>query len=453
MIARWVRGLSVGSALVAGAVAVALSRPHPSWAEVGPSVQALRPTKWLLDAAPREGLLFSFQLSGSGGAIPQAPLIVGSRGELYGTASDGGAFGYGTVFKATPGRSGYKLTTLYAFQGNTDGSYPVAGLLTDSQGALYGTTVSGGEPGCEGGSQCGTVFKLTPARSGYTETVLHRFQGGGDGSAPFGGLIEDATGALYGATTKGGGPGCPGSGSSGCGVVYKLSLIHGGYKEHVLHRFSGNDGASPISSLLNLDGTLFGTTTAGGPLGLGTVFALTPSGSRYTRRVIYSFQGGSDGATPAANLIADASGALYSTTESGGGSSCWDSACGTVFKLTPAGSTYSERVLYAFKGALENDGADPASAGLILNKRGDLFGTTISGGITSQCDGFGGCGTAFELLPRGSAYIERVLYAFPGPPEASQPQGGLAEAPDGSLFGTTQSGGQYGRGAAYRLAP
>ncbi len=222
---------------------------------------------------------------------------------------------------------------IYAFPFNKNGppdlpqgSIPAAPLIADSSGALYGTAQYGGnENTCEDqNEECGVVFKLTPSASGYSESVLHSFADRTDGAFPVAGVILDGKGALYGTTPFGGTP--------GQGIVFKLTPSGSTYSESILYTFQGGsgDGGLPMASLISdSSGALYGTTALGGSANLGIVFKLTPSGSNYTEHVLYSFQGGADGAVPYAALIADASGALYGTTLHGGAADA-----GTVFKLT-----------------------------------------------------------------------------------------------------------------------
>jgi uncharacterized repeat protein (TIGR03803 family) len=269
---------------------------------------------------------------------------------------------------------------VYSFQGGSDGANPQASLVTNvadrpfgRTGTLYGTTTQGGGTGCtdnpgQPGPGCGTVFEVTPNGA---ESVLHSFQGGSDGALPSGNLIN-VGGTLYGTTNQGGGTGCgnyPGLGP-GCGTVFKVTPLG---IESVLYSFKGgNDGANPSAGLVNVGSTLYGTTFGGGGTGCGgsgcgTVFRVTPQG---VESVLYSFQGGSDGALPLGDLI-NVGGTLYGTTQFGGsGTGCSGGAgCGTVFKVTLRGA---ESVLYSFKGG--NDGANPE--GGLINVLGTLYGTT-----------------------------------------------------------------------------
>ena len=274
-------------------------------------------------AAPVETVLYSFT-GGSDGADPIAGLIADKEGALYGTALNGGTAGAGTVFKLTPpakGQTAWTPTVLYRFCSQpscSDGGNPAARLIADKEGTLYGTTSQGGNSGY------GTVFKLTPPAKGltaWTETVLHRFTGGftggSDGADPIAGLIADKEGALYG-TTQGGGTG-------GAGAVFKLTPPAKGqtaWTETVLHSFTNSDGSSPNAGLIaDNSGALYGTTAGGGSAFSGTVFKLTPPAkgqTAWTETVLYSFTGGSDGGEPLGNLIFDNQGALYGITLGGG---------------------------------------------------------------------------------------------------------------------------------------
>lgn len=260
-------------------------------------------------------VLHSFpEVGGTDGAFPWTSLL-SVNGTLYGTTFAGGTSDAGTVFSITG--SGAE-SVLYSFAGENsgDGSLPEAGLVKLG-GKLYGTTSAGGT------SDRGTVFSVSTAG---TERVLHSFQGTPDGADPIADLIA-IDGTLYG-TTLTGGTGCPTLG--GCGTVFSISPS-GTYT--VLYRFTGTpDGENPATSLLNFDGTMYGTTYAGGASGFGTVFSITPSGSE---TVLYNFAGGQDGAKPDGDLI-EVKGTLYGTTEMGGGSGY---GYGTVFSLTPANRT------------------------------------------------------------------------------------------------------------------
>ena len=333
------------------------------------------------------------------GAQAEATLVSDASGALYGTTVYGGSTqagrdGGGTVFKLTPtsyDRTQYTESVLYRFKGasRNDGSQPYAGVILDNSGALYGTTAFGG-------SGYGTVFKLTPGRSGYRETVIYRFQGvsTGDGSNPYSLLISDGAGAFYGATAYGG---STAFGAQGGGVVFKLKPAGSGYSESVIHQFQGgsnNDGAVSVAGLM-IDGAgnLYGTTEYGGSLaagdsgqGGGAAFELTPSPAGYSENILYEFQGpaNGDGYFPQCALIPDRNGNLYGTASFGGSGSN-----GILLKLSRAMGHYNESILYSFAGS-GSDGAHPYSS-LIAGRFGSMSGTTIGGGV--------GGGTVFRIEP------------------------------------------------------
>jgi uncharacterized repeat protein (TIGR03803 family) len=320
-----------------------------------------------------ETVLYSFKGGSTDGAVPQSA-VIDVDGTIYGTTSEGGARSVGAVYKITTS-GGESL--LYSFRGGSkDGSYPVA-ALTNANGVLYGTTSHGGGKGCEAqGSTtgCGTVFSITTSGS---ETVLYRFMGGTtDGEYPDAGLV-DLNDTLYGTTPFGGSTVC----SVGCGIVFGVTTSG---KETVLQRFGGSgNGANPKDGLLNVSGTLYGTTQAGGSSGWGTVFTSTPSGSE---RVLYSFKGRQDGEEPVSDLIYH-KGTLYGTTAGGGVTRKEHYGRGTIFAVTASGS---EIVLYRFKDHYL-DGSTP-QAGLV-DVNDTLYGTTRFGGT-------GDYGTVFALSLR-----------------------------------------------------
>jgi uncharacterized repeat protein (TIGR03803 family) len=365
----------------------------------------------------RYGVLHRFNGYSNDGAEPYAGLI-NVNGTLYGTTYVGGAYNLGTVYKITT--SG-KETVLYSFCSHyikhkcADGSGPEAGLTTVN-GTLYGTTTYGGPAYCSGG--CGTVFKITTSGK---ETVLHSFGvGSGDGSGPLAGLIN-VNGTLYG-TTTGGGAYCS-SGGYNCGTVFAITTSGA---ETVLHSFKGGsgDGANPSDGLLDVNGTLYGTTQDGGAYcgsyGCGTVFSVTTSGKE---KVLHNFGGSGDGEYPTAGLI-NVNGTLYGTTDGGDG---------TVFSITRSGK---ETVLYSFKGG-SGDGANPYDG--LLDVNGTLYGTTLNGGSRScKVSSSYGCGTVFSISTSGT---ETVLYSFKGTHgDGRYPFAGLINV-NGTLYGTTRNGG------------
>jgi uncharacterized repeat protein (TIGR03803 family) len=350
-----------------------------------------------------ERVLHSFTENGNDGIYPTGSLVFDTAGNLYGTTSSGGVYGAGTVFELTPASGGnWTEKTLHNFNYGKDGNLPQAGLIIDASGNLYGTTYGGGVYGA------GTVFELMPAAGGkWTEKQLHDFNNHKNGWAPAGTLTVDGAGNLYGTTILGGVSRC-GLNGTGCGTVFQLTAEAGGrWSAKVLHRFNGNDGNNPSTSLVfDASGSLYGTATLGGDhscgrgSGCGTVFKLTPTaGGNWTETVLHKFsENGKDGHFPQAGLIFDAPGNLYSTTYEGGAMGCYFGfGCGTVFELTlAAGGSWTEKILYTFN---DNgvDGAGPA-AGLIFDASGNLYSTTVRGGDQSCGDAYG-CGTVFEITP------------------------------------------------------
>ena len=308
---------------------------------------------------------------------------------------------------ATNGSRQHPLTSngyesLYSFKGSPDGAYPAAGVLAVN-GTLYGTTIYGGT-GCTSSSigGCGTVFRATPSGG---EAVIYAFKGAPDATYPTFALV-DMDGTLYGTTQTGG--------TYDHGTVFSVSTSG---SEHVVYSFKGgSDGSTPFASLIAVNGQLYGTTEFGGSgcrAGCGTVFATTPSGGE---TVLHRFKGyPHDGAQPLGSLVA-VNGMLYGTTWLGGGGPCADyQGCGTVFQVSASGK---ERVLHHFKGA--PDGYNP-EGGLVF-KGGELYGTTLAGGSGTKCPGFGGCGTLFEISTSGT---ERVLHSFEGGRKSALPNGEL----------------------------
>lgn len=310
---------------------------------------------------------------------------------------------------------------------------------------------------CSGGGSAGLTPLNAPvslAARAANETVLYSFQGGGDGAEPEGTLIADAGGALYGTTTYGGIYGC--SFNAGCGTVFKLTPQDSSYSHRVLYAFlGGSDGDGPGSGVIaDSKGALYGTTEYGGTTGDGTVFKLTPSGSSYTERILYSFAGGEDGNAPLAGLTIDSSGDLFGATLLGGGTTAkctTGEGCGTIFELTRSGARYAEHILFRFSGG--RDGATPGSPPIIVGN--DLYGTAATGGGNPSCGGAPintGCGTIYELEPRGSTYKLHAIYAFAGPPhDAANPFAGLTLGKDGLFYGLGQYGGANNSGAIFAL--
>ena len=256
--------------------------------------------------------------------------------------------GCGVVFMLTHSGNSWKESVLYSFTGGRDGAGPGGGLILDKNGYLYGTTPTGGKPNGCGGNGCGVVYQLVTVKGGqWKEQVLHTFSGGKDGATgSLGRLLFDKTGNLYGVAETGGDVTC--NAPSGCGAVFKLSPSSGGkWTLTTLRAFKGAPDASfPYGGLISdAKGSLYGTTYFGGKNSSGTVFKLSPgSNGKWTQTLLYNFKGLADGGNPTATLVFDAAGDLYGTASAGGDSN-FD---GVVFKLTPAGGKWKETVVHAF---------------------------------------------------------------------------------------------------------
>ncbi len=373
-------------------------------------------------------VLWSFGFE-SDGRNPNAGVIADSAGDFYGTTYDGGAYGYGAVYEllAAGGE-----TVLYSFTGGKDGANPVGGLVRDAAGNLYGTTEFGGRFGvCPFTRGCGVVFGLSPQGK---EKVLYAFSGGSDGAAPLAGLVRDATGNFYGTASAGGAFGGLCGEPFGCGVVFKVARNGTETTLHIFEESSSTDGADPAAGLvIDGAGNLYGTTAAGGTVD-GAIFGIDPSGNE---SVLYNFQGSpTDGNGPFASLFRDDGGNLYGTTFFGG-----SNGAGTVFKLD---STGLESVLYSFAGTA--DGGYPL-AGVVVDPKGNLYGTSSAGGNLTLCDG-AGCGVVFKLSPAGREVVLHTLDSLDG----AGPVGNLLPY-KGYLYGTTTEGGGFGDGEVFRVQP
>jgi uncharacterized repeat protein (TIGR03803 family) len=419
-------------------------------------------------ASGTETVLYAFTGGSGDGVGPYGSPVSDSSGALYGTSMNTQAGVAGVVWKLTPSGKSYKESALYKFPSNESaGAYPEAGLILDASGALYGTATGGGKGKCDlaGAKGCGVIFKLTPAKGAYTETTLYDFDatGGSDGTIPSAALLLSGT-ELYGTTLYGGTGSCSVNGLSGCGTVFEISSKGSGYK--VLYSFKdGTDGGFPQTSLIaTKNGVLYGTTNSGGvtkncPNGCGVVFKLTPKGGGYTESTIYSFAGGSeDGGIPSRGrgLYAASSGALYGTTQVGGSGGCalgFLGGCGTIFELTPKGAGFTESVIYNFQGGKDGQAANEE---LVADKSGALYGTTFEAGGASAC--LVGCGTIFKLVSSKGHYTESVVHSFQGGTDGALPYAGVTIDSSGDLYGTTDIGGaskncSQGCGTAFEVTP
>jgi uncharacterized repeat protein (TIGR03803 family) len=373
------------------------------------------------------------------GYDPIAGMIIDASGNLYGSTFYGGTYGAGNIFKLAPKGGTWVETELYSFNDvGVDGFWPNARLAVDSEGNLYGTTFFGGAFGA------GIVFELTPnPDGGWTYKTLHSFGQSGDGTYPHGGLTVGAKGELYG-TAAGGGSGTD-------GIVYELIPNgHGRFAEKILHSFSGGaDGANPYSSLVLVSDSLYGTTYSGGGSaacvdGCGTVFAVTPAGDgSWVESVVHSFNN-VDGANPDGGLIRDSAGNLYGAASQGNSGNL-----GAIFELTPADGGWQELTLHTFNQA--GDGVYPI-APLTFDASSNLFGASEEGGTNNT-------GAVYELTPTaGGDWGEKVVYSFAnGVNTPNHPGPGIVFDKAGNLYGGTLSGGDPtclgGCGAIFEVTP
>jgi uncharacterized repeat protein (TIGR03803 family) len=385
-------------------------------------------------AASSETVLHSFGCCGTDGTGPVlANLVVDAAGNIYGTTPNGGAYHSGVVFELTSDNGQWTEKILHNFGKGKDGRHPQAGLTFDTVGNLYGTTGRGGA------YSYGTVFELVLANGGWTEKVLHSFGNFNYGRRPWGGLIFDANGNLYGTTQYGG--------VNDFGTVFQLIPSNGGWTEKVLHSFNNNgkDGVFP-NYRLTLDklGNLYGTTSSGGTIscgsyGCGIVFELTIGTSgKWTEKVLYNF--GGNELYPVGGVILDTAGNLYGNFVEGGVDG-W----GGVFELTFNNGKWTQKLLYSFVGA-PADGYYP-SGGLTFDAAGNLYGTTVDGGAKYD-------GTVFELTPHNGKWTEKVLHSFTGTPnDGFFPYAGITLDGSGNLFGTTFRGGSADGGTVFEVTP
>ena len=390
------------------------------------------------------------------GANPQSTLVADSSGNLYGTASKGGAYGVGTVFEIANGSSA--ITTLASFNGS-NGQNPYAGVTVDASGNLLGTTQSGGA------SNDGTVFEITKGSNAIT--TLATFNGN-NGAQPVGGITLDGAGNLYGTTANGGAAGagtvfeiakgsatlttlaafdgnaartpyCPvtidgsgnlwgtteNGGASQAGAVFEIA--RGSNAITIVASFTASSGSSPTGAVaLDGSGNLYGTTEKGGTSVAGTVFEVAAGSHAVTT---LASLGGTNGQTPAAGLTIDASGNLYGTAESGGANTG-----GTVFEIAKGSTTLTTLVSSAHN--------EEPIGGVTLDASGDVYATTYQGGTH-------GFGSVFEVA-KGSGAVTTV--ASFGPTNGQSPDGGVAMDAAGNLYGTTRTGGQLNLGTVFEIA-
>jgi len=380
---------------------------------------------------------------GEVGIGSSANLVADSAGNLYGTTEYGGKYGYGVAFELSRTGKGYWTEKVLHHFGSVpgDGISPLGGLIIDSAGNLYGTTIGGGTSNFGDG---GTVFELSPARNGnWKETILYSFEAYDTGAAyfPRSGLVMDTAGNLYGTTQD------P-SGAYGQGTVFEISPVAGGsWTESIVYSFgaSQTDGIIPTSPYLSLDaaGNLYGVTYRGGAYNWGTVFQLSPGAGQWTENILYSFTGGTDGQYPYSSITLDPQGNLYGTTEIS------LNATGTVYQISPSSSGWTEQTLYTFEGNLVGE---TFALTLARDAAGNLYGTSQVGGAYNF-------GDVWELSPTSSGtWNATTLFSFDQTNGAS-PRTGVIRDAAGNLYGVTFNGGQLscgpyqGCGVAFEVTP
>jgi uncharacterized repeat protein (TIGR03803 family) len=389
---------------------------------------ALTTTVW---GAPKYKVLHAFTGGKDGGGL-WGSLVLDTKGNVYGTTSGGGAHDHGVVFKlALAAKAGWSETVLHNFPSSVDdGQGPTSSLTLDASDNLYGTTVGGGD------HHSGVVFEL--AHDSRAESILYNFCAKpkcSDGGPPYAGLVTDKSGDMYGTGY----------------AAFELSPDDDGWKETVLHDFTGQhgDGEEPLAGvILDAAGNVYGTTERGGTDDVGIVYRLRPTSGGWKESVLHSFGAfHDDGQVPGVGaLVSDASGNLYGTTSQGGRNTCVDVGCGTVFKLTPGTKgDWKETILYNFTDGA--NGAEP-DAGVVMDKAGNLYGTTTAGG-TSSC----GCGVVYKLAPNSNGkWSYTVLHRFTGF-DGAGPNANLIMDSKGNLYGTTTTGGAGGYGVAFEITP
>jgi uncharacterized repeat protein (TIGR03803 family) len=369
------------------------------------------------------------------GEYADTDLETDNAGNIYGTTVLGGEFGGGTVFQLSPTSNGWVHTVLYSFTGGADGGEPYKGVTIDREGNLYGTAVTGGSGSCEGG--CGVAYKLTKSGGTWTQTIIHAFSGGNDGSGPGARLTVDQSGNVYGMAPTGG--------AYGLGTIYKINQTpNGAWIFKVIHPFTGGaDGGSGSAGRMVLrNGRLYGAATTGGTYGSGIVCEITPRGAgRWDFRTLYSFRGQPDGSFPYGALLFNSSGHIYGTTYYGGANNI-----GAVYELSPRPiGEWDENVLYGFQGGA--DGNSPIS-NLVFGGDANLnlYGTTSEGGL--------GSGTIFKLSPVGGGqWTETVVHLFQGPPDGAFAYNGLVVDRLRNFYGATVHGGDDDDGCVYKFTP
>jgi uncharacterized repeat protein (TIGR03803 family) len=392
------------------------------------------------DAIASEKVLYIFQ-GGSDGSRPNGPLVSDASGNLYGTTLYGGSdrcpMGCGTVFELSlDEHDGWTETVLYRFTGGTDGQNPYGGLLLDGQGNLYGTTLGAGGS-CA--PRCGSAFELSPGTERWTITVLHAFKGGKDGGDLVGGLSADSAGNLYGSSLR--------FGPKGSGTTFRLSRSGNGWALKTLRAFGDDQhGSSPQGPLIvNPAGTtIYGAASYGGSDGYGLIYSLTlNSEGQWTEKLPHVFPGGKGGGNPIFGLSTDSAGNLYGIATNTAKN------LNLVYQLSSTSQgKWMERTIYRFN-YLSSGQPDSAGGNVFVDQAGDVFG--FGGG------GSGGKGTIYKLSQPGGKWTETLLYSFVGTSGGVLPWGPPIMDGDGNLYGVTVEGGSGcsgdGCGVVFEFTP
>ncbi len=392
--------------------------------------------------------------NGGDGATPQAGLTMDAAGNFYGTTSFGGYQGTGfcqvdggcgVVFKLSHRGTGWVVEGLYQFVGGSDGDAPLARVVFGPDGALYGTTQSGGNGGCTEGDGCGTVFRITPparvcARIScpWDETVLHAFTSGMDGATPyFGDLTFDTAGNIFGTTPLGG--------INNQGTLFKVFRQDGSWTENIVYTFGGAPAQYPeYGVVFDSAGNIYGTAGGGTLYDDGLVYELQPSQGGWTESTLFTFTGGANGAGPGSGLIFDRLGNLYGATVSGGPGTNG----GTVYQLVHSATGWTLTTLTGIFG-----GSGGPNGSLTMDAAGNLYGTTYR-------DGTYGYGSVFKVAPQqDGTWLLTDLYDFTGYDDGRWPIGNVVIDASGNLWGTASDGGDrtlcshLGCGVVWEITP
>jgi uncharacterized repeat protein (TIGR03803 family) len=384
----------------------------------------------LIGLRPAQGQTFTVlhTFTGPDGLMPYAGVTLDGGGNLYGTTFGGGANGMGTVYELKHRDSSYLHTELHSFTGGADGSVPFGGVIFGPDGQLYGTTYNGGY------EDSGVVFSLRPQATicpavscPWIETTLYNFASFDNSfGALYGEVAFDQSGNLYGTLAYGG--------SGGSGSVYQVSRSGGGWTGTVIYSFLSTY-YPPHNVIVDSAGNLYGTTDVGGQYDAGVVFELTPNGSGWTEQDIASLGAPGTGGYPLGGLIRDSAGNLYGNETGLNGNA-------SVFELSPSGSGWELTVLYTWSFS---NNADGPVGNLVMDSRGNLYGTTMSLGTH-------GYGNIFKLSRNGNSWTYTDLYDFQDNGDGAYPTGDLSIDSDGNIYGTN-TGDQSGHGVVWKLTP